>query len=173
MARQPLAAVLACPTIEFIEPKKLYLLGYGTGAMAALHAAALDERVAGVVSVAGFTPMRLDTLDKGTGGVARWSVWMPLEPRLGAFVGNEGRIPYDYHEVLASIAPRPVLVFTPRIDSQSTLADVRDCVQEAGKIYYLLGARESLQFQELNDYNRFSPETQQAVYEKLRGVAGF
>ena len=46
-------------------------MGYGTGGMAALHAAALDEKIAGVISVAGFAPMRLDTRDKGTGGVAR------------------------------------------------------------------------------------------------------
>jgi len=125
-----------------------------------------------VISVAGFTPMRLDTLQKSSGGVARWSVWMPLEPRLGAFVSNESRIPYDYHEVLALIAPRPVLVFAPRIDSQATLAEVKDCVNEAAKVYELLGAKDALQFQELNDYNRFSPETQQVIYEKLRNLAG-
>jgi len=166
-----MAAVAALQTIDFVDSKRIYVLGYGTGAMAALHAAALDERIAGVVSVAGFTPMRVDTLDKGKGGVARWSVWMPIEPRLGAFVGNENRIPYDYHEVLACIAPRPALVFTPRFDSQSTMADVRDCVDEAAKIYYLLGAKEAMQFHELNDYNRFSPETQQVVYDKLKTVA--
>jgi pimeloyl-ACP methyl ester carboxylesterase len=158
--------------MDSIDPKRIYLLGYGTGAMTALHAAALDERVAGVVSVAGFTPMRLDTLDKGTGGVARWSVWMPLEPRLGAFVGNESRIPYDYHEVLAAIAPRPALVFAPRIDFQNTLADVKECVEEASKVYDLLGAKEALQFYELDDYNHFSPETQKVVYERLKALAG-
>jgi len=167
-----LAAVEALQSIDFIDPKKIYLLGYATGAMTALHAAALDERVAGVISVAGFTPMRLDTLQKSSGGVARWSVWMPLEPRLGAFVSNESRIPYDYHEVLALIAPRLVLVFAPRIDSQATLVEVKDCVNEAAKVYELLGAKDALQFQELNDYNRFSPETQQVIYEKLRNLAG-
>ena len=116
--------------------------------------------------------MRLDTLDKGTGGIARWSVWMPLEPRLGAFVGNENRVPYDYHEVLALIAPRPALVFAPGIDYQATMADVKSCVSEADKVYEFLGGKGSLQFQELNDYNHFSPETQKVVYEKLRTLAG-
>jgi pimeloyl-ACP methyl ester carboxylesterase len=162
----------ALRTIPFVDPKRIYLVGYGTGAMVALHAAALDERVAGVVSVAGFTPMRLDTLDKGTGGVARWSVWMPLEPRLGAFVGNESRIPYDYHELLGLIAPRPALVFSPHIDSQATLADVKECVNEAAKVYDLLNAKTNLQFQTLEDYNRFSPEVQKQVYERLKTVAG-
>ena len=92
---------------------------------------------------------------------------------LGAFVGgNENRIPYDYHEVLALIAPRPVLVFAPRIDYQATLADVKSCVAEAAKVYQLLGAQENLQFSEIDDYNRFSPESQKVVYAKLKSLAG-
>jgi len=167
-----LAAVEALRTMDFIDPRRIYLLGYGTGGMTALHAAALDERIAGVICVAGFTPMRSDILDKGTGGLARWSVWMPLEPRLGAFVGQENRVPYDYDELLGLIAPRPALVFAPRIDCQATLADVKGCVEEAAGVYQLLGAKDKLHFQELDDYNRFSPETQTVVYEKVRSVVG-
>ena len=167
-----LAAVEALQKVSFVDTNRVYLLGYGTGAMAALHAAALGERIAGVVSVAGFTPMRLDALDKGTGGVARWSRWLPLQPRLGAFVGNESRIPYDYHEVLAMIAPRPVLVFAPKIDYQATLNDVKSCLAEVEKIYAQFNATTNLQFQALDDYNRFSPETQKVVYERLKSVAG-
>ena len=150
----------------------LRLIGYGTGGMTALHAAAVDERIAGVICVAGFTPMRLDTLDKGTGGIARWSVWMPLEPRLGAFVGQENRVPYDYEDLLGLIAPRPALIFAPRIDCQATLADAKACVEEAAGVYQLLAAKDKLQFQELDDYNRFSPETQAVVYEKVRSAVG-
>jgi len=167
-----LAAVEALEKIDFIDPKRIWLLGYGTGGMIALHAAALGERVAGVVSVAGFTPMRLDTADKGTGGNARWSTWMPLQPRLAAFIGHESRIPYDYHELLALIAPRRAMVFAPKIDYQSTLADVKACVQEANKVYELLNGRGALEFHELDDYNHFSPETQKVVFEKLKVVLG-
>ncbi len=170
--KDTLSAVEALRKLDFIDPARIYLLGYGTGGMTALHAAALDERIAGVISVAGFTPMRQDTLDKGTGGIARWSHWLPLEPRLGAFVGQEARIPYDYHEVLALIAPRPVLIFAPQIDYQATLPDVKNCVAEAAKVYELFGAKNKLQFHELEDYNRFSPESQQAVYERLKIIAG-
>jgi cephalosporin-C deacetylase-like acetyl esterase len=172
MVEDSLAAVEALETVAFVDAKKIFLLGYATGAMAALHAAALDDRIAGVVSVAGFTPMRLDTLDKGTGGVARWSRWLPLQPRLADFLGHEAQIPYDYDELLAMIAPRPVLVFAPRIDCQATLADVRSCVDAAAKVFALLGVKDQLQLHELDDYNRFSPESQKVVYERLRTLAG-
>jgi dienelactone hydrolase len=167
-----LAAVEALHKLEFIDSKRIYLLGYATGAMTALHAAALDEHIAGVISVGGFTPMRLDTLSKGTGGVARWSLWLPLQPRLGAFVGRETRIPYDYHDVLAMIAPRPTVIFAAKVDYHATLADVKTCVEAAGRVFELLEAKDKLQFHELDDYNHFSPETQQVVYERLKQMAG-
>ena len=167
-----LAAVEAMEKIDFIDPKRIWLLGYATGGMIALHAAALDDRVAGVVSVAGFTPMRLDTASRGTGGLGRWSTWLPLQPRLAPFIGNESRVPYDYHEVLAMIAPRRTLVFAPKIDCQSTLADVKACVGEANKAYELMNGRGALEFHELDDYNHFSPETQKVVFEKLKTCLG-
>ncbi len=168
-----LAAVEALQKIAFIDTKRIYVLGYATGAMAALHAAALDERVAGVVSVAGFTPMRLDTADKGTGGLARWSQWLPWQPRLGAFIGQETRVPYDYHEVLAMIAPRPALVALPRLDYHSTRKDVDLCLTEAGKVFSLLNGKENLRVLEIDDYNHFSPELQKQVFEQFQRLAGF
>jgi pimeloyl-ACP methyl ester carboxylesterase len=168
-----LAAVEALQKLDIIEPQRVWLLGYSTGAMIALHAAALNERIAGVISVGGFTPMRSDGLEKGTGGIARYSRWLPLQPKLAAFVAQETRIPYDYHELLAMLAPRPVTVFAPKIDYQATLADVKSCVEDARRVYELFLAKDVLRFEELDDYHHFSPETQKVVFERIRQVAGF
>jgi len=152
------AAVEALQQHPQIDSAQIYLLGYATGGMAALHAAALDERVAGVIAVAAFTPMRSDTADRGTGGIARWSHGMPLLPRLGAFIGAEARIPYDYHELLALIAPRPALLITPGIDGLSSFEDLRRCVATARQAYALLGQPDGLVFQRTEDYNHFTPD---------------
>ncbi|HSA00774.1 MAG TPA: hypothetical protein P5055_08550, partial [Candidatus Paceibacterota bacterium] len=149
----------------------VFLLGYATGGMAALHAAALDNRIAGVISVAGFTPWRSDTPDQGTGGVARWSHWLPLLPRLGAFIGNENRIPYDYHEVLAMIAPRLVVVVQPRQDYQVNHAAIRLCLEEALKAFQFLKAPGHLAGLEVDDYNHWSTLVQQKVIEQLKILA--
>lgn len=164
------SAITALGEFQFLDLSRLYALGYGSGAMAALHATALDERIAGVVSVAGFTPMRRDTQERGSGGVARWSRWLPLVPRLGAFVGHESKIPYDYHEVLAAIAPRPVLVVAPTIDFQSHLEDIRACLEEVKKVYQLLGAEGRLFYLEVEEYNRFSPELQRDVILRFQSI---
>jgi hypothetical protein len=152
------AAVDALCSHPHIDPAQIYLAAFGTGSWLALHAAALDERVAGVVAVGGITPWRLDTPDSGTGGIARWSRWLPLLPRLGAFVGHEARIPYDVHEILAAIAPRPVLLIVPGLDYGVSLESLRLAVTQARPVYELLGAPQQLVLQKTDDYNHFSPE---------------
>jgi dienelactone hydrolase len=57
--------------IPYIDPKRIYVAGFALGGTVALHAAALDDRIAGVASFAGFTPFRSDSLDKPTGGIRR------------------------------------------------------------------------------------------------------
>ena len=161
-------AVDALANLDFIDSTKIFVAGYSIGATVGLYAAALDERIAGVVSVAGFTPMRLNTPEKGTGGIKAYSHLHGLLPRLGFFVGNETRIPYDFHEVIACIAPRPVLVIAPVMDKDAILQDVRSCVEQAGKIYGLYGAPDNIQIFTPDDYNRFSPEMREKTYDWLK-----
>lgn len=172
MVRDARAAVDAIEQVSFVDGKHIYLAGYGLGGRVALHAAALDERVAGVVSLAGFTPLRLDTADKGTGGIARLSHGHVLQPRLGAFLGQETRIPYDFHEVLALIAPRPVLIVNPQLDRTSNYDNVRACVREARMVYALLGAAEKLQHVEPDTWNRYGPDLRGAFLPPLQKIAG-
>ena len=118
--------------------------------------------------MAGFTPMRLNTAAKGTGGIARFTHWWPLLPRLGAFIGQETRIPYDFHEIIAAIAPRPVLVVAPELDYQSTPADIVACLKEDRQVYALLKAEDKLALYVAQDYNRFSPEIREQVLDQLK-----
>jgi hypothetical protein len=122
--------------------------------MVGLYSAALDSRVKGVVSISGFTPMRTDTADKHTGGIARYSYGYELLPRLGFFVGHESQLPYDFDEILATIAPRQVLVVQPQLDRDATPADVHKAVDSARQVYALYDATSKVQLQEPWDYNR-------------------
>ena len=58
--------------------------------------------------------------------------------------GNEELIPVDFHEVLASIAPRPLLVFSPVYDKDAHLHDVKLSAEQAWKIYNLYGDTENI-----------------------------
>jgi len=162
------AAIDALQKEGMADASRVYLYGYSMGGMVGLYTAAMDSRVKGVVSICGFTPMRTDTADKGTGGIARYSVTLPLLPRLGFFVGNEAKLPYDYNELVASIAPRPMYVLSPQFDRDSTPADVHGAVDQARKVFSLYNASDNLVLDEPYDYNRLPEVTQDRIIKWMK-----
>jgi pimeloyl-ACP methyl ester carboxylesterase len=150
--------------MDGIDPERIYIAGYALGATVGLYTAAMDEKIAGVVSDCGFTPMRLDDPARGYEGIRAWSHLHGLIPRLGFFVDEPGRTPYDFHEILACIAPRPVLVVAPTWDRDANFGDVSVCVDEARKVFGLYGAEGEIDLYAPDDYNRFSKEMKQNVY---------
>jgi cephalosporin-C deacetylase-like acetyl esterase len=143
-----------------VDPTRIYLVGYSMGANLALHTAVLDSRVKGVVSLNGFTPMRTDTESKGMGGIAKYFREHDLLPRMGAFAGKEARLPYDYDELIAAIAPRPVYVLSPQFARDAAPAEVKSAVEQARKIYRLYNAADNVMLDEPWDYNRLPLVTQ-------------
>ncbi|MBY5959491.1 alpha/beta fold hydrolase [Membranicola marinus] len=151
-------SVDALAQLDFIDANQIYAAGYSLGGTVGLYSAALDKRIAGVISVGGFTPMRTDTVGKTAEGIYKYSHLHGLQPRLGFFIGEEARIPYDFHEILASIAPRPLFVIAPTWDQYAAFSDVEKCMGEVTKIYDLFGAQDHLQFYAPKDYSRWSDE---------------
>ena len=163
------AAIDAVAEIENVDAGRIYLAGYALGGKVALWTAALDERVRAVASVCGFTPLRTSA-DKGTEGIKHYSHLHGLAPRLGLFIGSEARLPVDYDEILAVIAPRPMYVLAPTLDRYATPADVRSVVERARKQYAVAGAAEALVFETPVDFNRFTAGMQARVFDWLEGV---
>ncbi len=160
-------AVDALTNLDFVNPDKIIVAGYSLGATVGLYSAALDDRIAGLVSVAGFTPMHTNSLDRGTEGIKTYSHLHGLQPRLGFFVGNENRIPYDFDEILASVAPRKTLVISPKYDKDAHHQDIIECVQNSQKVYEIYGHSENIQLFAPDDFNRFSPEMRNRMYKWL------
>ncbi|MCF3651658.1 alpha/beta fold hydrolase [Synoicihabitans lomoniglobus] len=157
------AAIDALDGQDLVDGQRIYALGYTLGGAVGLHAAALDERVRGVVSIAGFSPLRSDTVDSIAGGIARFSHQRSLLPKLGFFIGEEARIPYDYDGLLATIAPRPVLVVQPTMGRGTDPAAVRAAVERARPTFAQQGSAADLTLLEPHDYTRFPTVAQEAV----------
>ncbi len=141
-----------------LNPNQIYVAGYALGGNVALYSTALDHRIAGMVSVCGFSPLRTNNPGKTAEGIYEYSHLHGLIPRLGFFAGNEERIPYDVHEIVASIAPRPVLVIAPTWDQYASLKDVKMSLDKSMDVYKLYGKTDQLELYTPKDYNRFSTE---------------
>jgi pimeloyl-ACP methyl ester carboxylesterase len=177
MVRDALSAVAAARDLPYVDPEKVFLVGFGVGGMIAAFAAALDSHIAGAAIVSGFTPMRTDTAARPTGGIARYCLWQGsgLLPRLGFFARSDAdarRIPIDFDEILASIAPRPLLCVTPRLDREVNHGDVIEALASVEKVYALHGAKASYWHSAPPDHRRFSMDIQKDLYAKLRRAAG-
>ncbi len=149
-------AVDALSELELIDSQRIYAAGYSLGGTVGLYSAALDERIAGMISVCGFTPMRFNTPGKTAEGIYGYSHLHGLLPRLGFFVKNETHIPYDFHEILAAIAPRPLLIVAPTWDQYASFSDVQYCMNEVKKVYDLYNQKDKVKLFAPEDYNRFS-----------------
>jgi dienelactone hydrolase len=160
-------ALEAVAALEAVDASRIYLVGYALGAKVGLITAALDDRVKGVAAVCGVDPLRLSSPEKGTEGVKQYSHLHGLLPRLGFFVGEESRLPFDFDEVLAAVAPRRTLIVAPTLDRYAPLADVQWEVERARKVYARLGNETALQLQTPLAFNSFTPEMQQAVFDWL------
>ncbi len=146
-------------------------MGYSLGGMVGLYAAALDERLAGVASFCGVTPLRTDTDAKPSGGLRRLWEWHALQPRLGLFHGHEEDLPCDMEDVLALIAPRPCLVVAPLRDRHADAAEVARCVG-AARAAWPAEAADRLEFRTPDEINHCQAPMQRCALEWLRRTAG-
>ena len=162
------SAVDALSNLDFVDSSKIIVSGYSLGGTVALLSAALDERIAGVVSIAGFTPMRTNSLERGTEGVKAYSHLHGLIPKLGFFVGHEKQIPVDFDEIIATIAPRAALLIAPVRDKDAHPGDIRNCVERVEKVYELYNtSQDNIQLYTPDDYNRFSTIMRRKMYDWL------
>jgi dienelactone hydrolase len=148
-----------------INKNDIYVLGYSLGGMVALYATALDERIGGVASFSGFTPLRTDTDTKPTGGNRRLWEWHALQPRLGLFHGREHEIPYDFDDVLARIAPRTCLIVSPKRDRDTDFDDVVQCVAKGRTAWENNDGAHALTHLTPDDVNRFQTDQQTVFLE--------
>ncbi len=84
------------------DAKHIGVVGHSHGAYGALMGAAFEPRIGAVIASCGFTTLRADANPE------RWSHLTALLPRLGFYLDAIHEAPFDWHEVLACIAPRPL-----------------------------------------------------------------
>ena len=154
------AVDLLC-SMDEVDPARIGVIGHSLGGHNSLFVAAFDQRIACAVTSCGFCsfPRYMQ------GNLAGWSHqgYMPrITERYGA---DPARMPFDFPEVLAAIAPRALRVVAPRHDNNFDHQGVVDCVEAARQVYDLLGAGDKLSTDYPDAEHDFPDKSRAAAYE--------
>src|SRR6185369_9122676 len=78
------------------------------------------------------------------GNLTGWSSNKYMPRIASIYHKNPKQMPFDFPEVIAAIAPRPVLAICPTEDANFEVTGTDDCVNAAKPVYELLGAPDAL-----------------------------
>lgn len=119
-------------SLPYVDDSAIGVIGHSLGGHNALFLAAFDSRVKAIVSSCGFNVFA----KHNQGDVRAWSSQYYM-PRIKTVYGDDpAKIPFDFTEVLAALAPRPVFVNAPLHDAPDfEVSGVKDCFTAAIPVY--------------------------------------
>ncbi len=129
-------------TLDFVNARRIGVIGHSLGAYNSFFLAAFDERIAAAVSSCGLSTFGM------TAKPLAWAreSWFVHLPRLKAYL-RAGIVPFDMHEVMALVAPRPLFNYSARQDEIFPDSDAIEAAgAQVGGVYRLLGAESNFVF---------------------------
>jgi len=161
-------AVDLLQSLPEVDPERIGVIGHSLGGHNSMFVAVFDPRIKAVVSSCGF-----NSFFKYYGGnLAGWS-HQGYMPRIAEVYGKDPkRMPFDFTEVVAALAPRPFFTNSPLRDSNFEHSGVEDCLRAARPVYELLGAKGNLVEVHPDCEHSFPPEARKAAYEFLDKAIG-
>jgi dienelactone hydrolase len=155
-------------SLPFVKNGRFGAIGHSLGGHNAIYTAAFDPRITVVVSSCGFDSF----LDYYGGDSANWRPergWCQTRymPRLADYRGRLAEIPFDFHELIGALAPRPVFINAPLRDANFRWQSVDAVAQAASAVYRLYGVPQNLQVKHPDCEHDFPPELREAAYRFL------
>jgi dienelactone hydrolase len=150
-------------SLPHVDPDRIGAIGHSLGGHNAIFTAVFDQRLRAVVSSCGFTAFH-----RYYGGkLAGWTSDRYM-PRLRDVYGSDpGRVPFDFHELVAAIAPRAFFASAPLGDSNFDVTGVKEVVARAAEVYALRKAPESLRAIYPDCGHDFPPAAREEAYAFL------
>ena len=147
--------------LPFIDTDRIAVTGHSRGGKTTLLAGATDERITLVNDNASCAGGSAAFRYVGDGGetlniINDFPSWFGsgLQP----YLGREEDIPFDQHCLLASIAPRPLLLTYALDDRWSNPEGMVQCASAAGEVYRFLDVPENLAFHLRQGGHSHAPE---------------
>jgi len=115
-------------------------IGHSLGGHNSIYTAVFDSRIQTVVSCCGFDSYQ-DYMD---GDITGWTSDRYM-PQLLNYALDE--IPFDFHDMVAALAPRPFLAVAPLRDANFRCKSVEMVVAAAARVYALYGVEDALEIE--------------------------
>jgi dienelactone hydrolase len=144
-----------------VDPLNIGCIGHSLGGHNTLFVSLFDDRIKVLATSCGFC-----SFSKYMGGnLAGWS-HKGYMPRIASVYQNDPKqMPFDFTEILAAMAPRPVFINAPLKDDNFAVDGVKDCVKAALPVYKLLGKPEHLVVEHPDCGHDFPPEVRERCYQ--------
>ena len=135
---------------EYVDPERIGVIGHSLGGHNAMFIGAFDTRLKVIVSSSGWTlfdyyDIGEEATKKFGGQLGPWAQdrYMPL--LRNKYNLQAEKIPFDFDDVIAAIAPRAFFSNSPRNDSNFAVAGVKEGMTKAREIYRCLEVKNKLQ----------------------------
>lgn len=133
-------AVDLLESLPEVDGERIGCIGHSLGGHNTIFTAAFDQRIKAMVSSCGFTAFH----HYYKGNLAGWTSDRYM-PRIRTAYGNDpGKVPFDFYELVAALAPRPFFINAPLGDGNFDVAGVKKVVAAAQEVYALRGEKENL-----------------------------
>jgi len=133
-------------------------IGHSLGGHNSIYTAVFDERIKAIVSSCGFDSYQVYK----DGDITGWtsSRYMPKlkEYALAA-------IPFDFHDMVAALAPRPFFAAAPLHDDNFKWDSVDEIAAAARRVYALYGAEDSVMVEHPDCAHDFPDAMREMAYE--------
>ena len=157
-------AVDLLETVPQVDASRIGVIGHSLGGHNALFTALFDERLKATVSSCGFTPFH----DYYQGKLMGWTSDRYM-PRIREVYDNDpDKVPFDFYEIVAGLAPRGFYSNSPIGDSNFEIAGVRKAFTKAEAIFTLLDAQDRLKLATPDALHDFPEAQRYESYEWLR-----
>jgi len=156
-------AVDLLQSLPQVNKDRIGIIGHSLGGHNALFTAVFDDRIKAVVTSCGFTPFH----DYYGGKVAGWTSDRYMPRIRDVYENNADKIPFDFYEIIAAIAPRAVFSNSPLHDTNFDITGVRKAFTKATAIYTLLKAEKNLQLVTPDAPHDFPEPERHAAYDWL------
>lgn len=152
-------------SLPYVKRGKYGAIGHSLGGHNAIYTAVFDSRIVAIVSSSGFDSY----LDYYGGNPTVWAPgkgWCQERymPRMLDYAGRLADIPFDFHEMLGALAPRPLYVNAPLRDANFQWQSVDRCVTAAREVYALYGAAERVTVDHPDCEHDFPPAQRETAY---------